>query len=209
VITLVLDASTYRGTVAVFRGAELITRGEAAMRSPQSEDLLPAVVDALSRARLEIGDLDRVVCGEGPGSFTSLRIAGSIAKGIAMGRGIPLFAVSSLALAAVAMNEVGRFIVTIDAMRDEWYVAAFERPTPQTLVQHSPTTLVPRAELETFPSSGLPVILAVPDAASCAALFDEIERRGAVELERWEPSYGRLAEAQVKWEAAHGRPLKA
>ena len=29
----------------------------------------------------------------------------------------------------------------------------------------------------------------------------------AVDLDAWEPSYGRLAEAQVKWEAAHGRPL--
>jgi tRNA threonylcarbamoyladenosine biosynthesis protein TsaB len=40
-------------------------------------------------------------------------------------------------------------------------------------------------------------------------LFDQIEQQGPVDLERWEPSYGRLAEAQVKWEAAHGRPLKA
>ena len=31
----------------------------------------------------------------------------------------------------------------------------------------------------------------------------------AVSLEAWEPDYGRLAEAQVKWEAAHGRPLAA
>ena len=30
-----------------------------------------------------------------------------------------------------------------------------------------------------------------------------------VDLDRWEPDYGRLAEAQVKWEAAHGRPLPA
>ena len=30
---------------------------------------------------------------------------------------------------------------------------------------------------------------------------------GPVALDGWEPSYGRLAEAQVKWEAAHGRPL--
>ena len=30
---------------------------------------------------------------------------------------------------------------------------------------------------------------------------------GAVPLDRWEPEYGRLAEAQVKWEASHGAPL--
>jgi tRNA threonylcarbamoyladenosine biosynthesis protein TsaB len=209
VITLVLDASAYRGTVAVFRDRKLLASGEAVMRGSDTESLLPAVVDALSRAGLALDDVDRVVCGEGPGSFTSLRIAGSIAKGIALGRGIPLYAVSSLALAAAASGEPGRFVVTIDALRDEWYVAVFERQAPQTIVQQSPTTLVPRVELETFPATVGPVILGVPDAASCAMFFEEIERRGPVDLDTWEPSYGRLAEAQVKWEAAHGRPLRA
>jgi tRNA threonylcarbamoyladenosine biosynthesis protein TsaB len=209
VITLVLDASAYRGTVAVFRDREILASGEAVMRGADTEALLPAVVDALSRAGLALSDVNRVVCGEGPGSFTSLRIAGSIAKGICLGRGIPLYAVSSLALAAAASGEPGRFVVTIDALRDEWYVAVFERQATQTLVQKSPTTLVPRVELETFPATVGPVILGVPDAAFCATFFEEIERRGPVDLDTWEPSYGRLAEAQVKWEAAQGRPLRA
>jgi hypothetical protein len=34
-----------------------------------------------------------------------------------------------------------------------------------------------------------------------------VERGGVADLASWEPSYGRLAEAQVKWEAEHGRPL--
>lgn len=207
--SLVIDASTYHGTVAVFRDRELVSSGNAMMRGADREDLMPAVADALAKAGVGISDLSRVVCGEGPGSFTSLRIAASIAKGISFGRGIPLFAVSSLALAAAASSELGKFVVTIDALRDEWYVAAFERATPQSVVQLSPTTLVPRARLETFPALHGPVILASPHAASCATLFEEIERRGPVDLDRWEPSYGRLAEAQVKWEAAHGRPLRA
>ena len=35
-----------------------------------------------------------------------------------------------------------------------------------------------------------------------------IEGIPPVDLASWEPAYGRLAEAQVKWEAAHGRPLQ-
>ena len=42
-------------------------------------------------------------------------------------------------------------------------------------------------------------------AARVAALLDGDARRPI--WRRWEPAYGRLAEAQVKWEAAHGRPL--
>jgi tRNA threonylcarbamoyladenosine biosynthesis protein TsaB len=34
-----------------------------------------------------------------------------------------------------------------------------------------------------------------------------LDRDGPVDLASWEPDYGRLAEAQVRWERAHGRPL--
>ena len=40
-----------------------------------------------------------------------------------------------------------------------------------------------------------------------AVLLDDILTHGRVSLDTWEPDYGRLAEAQVKWEAAHGRRL--
>lgn len=209
-ITLVIDASTYRGTVAVFRDHTLAASGQAAMKGAHAEALMPAVAEALSKAGVSVEQLDRVVCGEGPGSFTSLRIAGAIAKGICFGRGIPLFAVSSLGLAAAAVTGSGTYVVTIDALRDEWYAAVFERDGGGNLAERSPVSLVPKSEMDAFAAGiGKTILSAEPDATACAALFDEIERRGPVDLDRWEPSYGRLAEAQVKWEAAHGRPLKA
>lgn len=208
-ITLVIDASTYRGTAAVFRDITLMASTQATMRGAHSEALMPAVADALSMAKASVGDLGRVICGEGPGSFTSLRIAASIAKGLCLGRGIPLYAVSSLGLAAASAKETGTFVVTIDALRDEWYAAAFERAAGH-VTQKSAVSVVPKSELAAFAAGIGPVVSGVePSAASCAALFAEIEASGAVDLERWEPTYGRLAEAQVKWEAAHGRPLKA
>jgi tRNA threonylcarbamoyladenosine biosynthesis protein TsaB len=209
-MTLVIDASTYRGTVAVFRNRTLASSAQATMRGAHSEALMPAVADALEKAGVSVGVLSRVVCGEGPGSFTSLRIAGSIAKGICLGRGIPLFAVSSLGLAAAAVSSAGTFVVTIDAMRDEWYAAVFERTVDGILSQRAQMTIVPKSEIGAFAAGVGRVIANVePDASACAALFSEIEQRGPVDLDRWEPSYGRLAEAQVKWEAAHGRALKA
>jgi tRNA threonylcarbamoyladenosine biosynthesis protein TsaB len=46
-----------------------------------------------------------------------------------------------------------------------------------------------------------------PHARGVAALLRSIIAAGPVDLASWEPDYGRLAEAQVRWEAAHGRPL--
>jgi tRNA threonylcarbamoyladenosine biosynthesis protein TsaB len=209
VITLVIDASTYQGTVALFRDRTLLASAEAVMRGAQSEALMPAVAEVLTRGRVDVTELSRVVCGEGPGSFTSLRIAASIAKGLCLGRNIPLYAVSSLGLAAASTSEAGSFVVTIDALRDEWYAAVFDRGE-RGLMQRSPFSIVAKSDIEAFAAGIGPLVMnAQPQARACGALFDEIEARGPVDLDGWEPAYGRLAEAQVKWEAAHGRPLKA
>lgn len=215
-ITLAIDASTYRGTVAVFRDRLVAASMEATMRGASAEALMPAVAETMARAGIGISDLDRVVCGEGPGSFTSLRIAASISKGISLGAAIPLFAVSSLGLVvATAADGPGRWIATIDALRDEWYAAVFERDAAGQVASRSPVALVAKGDIDAYSASMQGVVAGAargrvePSASACAALFPEIEARGPVDLERWEPSYGRLAEAQVKWEAAHGRPLSA
>jgi tRNA threonylcarbamoyladenosine biosynthesis protein TsaB len=213
-ISLVIDASTYRGTLAVLDDRKVIATAESAMRGAHAEALMPAVDDVLRDARVESGGVERVICGEGPGSFTSLRIAGALAKGICFGRGLPLYAVSSLGL-AIAVSETGPgiFAVTQDALRDEWYVALFTRDESGGVSQRSPVTLVAKDNIESFArAAGARVIGAAtgdaaPHASGAASLIDEIERQGPVDLDSWEPAYGRLAEAQVKWEAAHGRAL--
>jgi hypothetical protein len=48
-----------------------------------------------------------------------------------------------------------------------------------------------------------------PHARGVAPLLAAIIEAGPVDLASWEPDYGRLAEAHVRWEAAHGRPLRA
>ena len=78
------------------------------MRSGAEEHLLPAIGDALREAGATVRDLGRVVCGAGPGSFTSLRVSASLAKGLAFAQQIPLLAVPSLALIAADAVTHGR-----------------------------------------------------------------------------------------------------
>ena len=81
-LILALDASTYTASVALVEDATVIRERTVAMRDPRHERLMPAVADILGDGGM--GDIDRIVCGAGPGSFTSLRIAASIAKGLAV-----------------------------------------------------------------------------------------------------------------------------
>jgi tRNA threonylcarbamoyladenosine biosynthesis protein TsaB len=219
-ITLALDASTYTGSVAVIIDGRVASEQSTAMKGAHEERLMPAVAHALTMAGVAARDVDRIVCGAGPGSFTSLRIAGAIAKGIATGIHKPLFAVPSMALVLGGAHvSRGRYIVAIDALRGELYVGLYEIDGEQIVSEIEPARLIaavelPRLALEydariVSPSSIDGGVLAMPRAAAVTRLEHLIAAAGPVDVDRWEPAYGRLAEAQVKWESAHGRPLPA
>jgi tRNA threonylcarbamoyladenosine biosynthesis protein TsaB len=213
---LALDASTYTGTVAVLRDRVVVASRETAMRGAKVERLMPAVSEALDAAGVVPEAIDLVVCGAGPGSFTSLRIAASIAKGIAFGRSVPLHTVSSLVLMVAGLDPLpcaGRYLAVMDALRDEAYTQLVEvGESPAAVAPAGEPTLVANGDIAAAASAAGAVtvgrggaIAAMPHARGVANL---VAARGeAVDLATWEPGYGRLAEAQVRWEAAHGRPL--
>ncbi|HRN53345.1 MAG TPA: tRNA (adenosine(37)-N6)-threonylcarbamoyltransferase complex dimerization subunit type 1 TsaB [Gemmatimonadaceae bacterium] len=220
-VTLVMDAAAGNGTIAVLRDGVLVVEADVVMRSAAEERFFPAVQDTLARAGATLADLRQLVVGAGPGSFTALRVVGAIAKGIAQARDIPMYAVPSLALTAGG----ARTVVTLDALRGERYAALVERDADGRVQRVEQLGLWPAAEVDaraaalqatplaadaTVPSQAAPLAgdvataLHARNAVACAALAIAA---GPVDLARWEPMYGRLAEAQVKWEAAHGRPL--
>jgi tRNA threonylcarbamoyladenosine biosynthesis protein TsaB len=217
-ITLVIDASTYDGDVAVVDGTRVLAERRTVMRDALHERLMPAVAEALDAAGADITRLDRLVCGAGPGSFTSLRIAASIAKGIAMATDTPLYAISSLALLVGGADlKPGRYLAALDALRGEFYVALYEVDDSRAIVTLEAARRIAADQLEPLaisvggaivtPSDVPGALRASPRARAATRLVDAIEQGGCVDVSAWEPAYGRLAEAQVKWEAAHGVPL--
>jgi len=204
-ITLALDASTYAGTVAVARDGRCVSERSVAMRGKDEERLMPAVAAALVDAVAMPADVRRIVCGGGPGSFTSLRIAASIAKGMATGLDVPLLSVSSLALAAVEAG-TGRWIVTIDALRGDAFAAGFSWDGVRLEVLREPALVSAPVVAEIAAALGALHVHGSPHARAAVALLAS-EAVEVVDRALWEPAYGRLAEAQVRWEAAQGRPL--
>lgn len=209
--TLALEASTYRGTVALLRGADVVAASEVEMRGREEERLMPAVADCLATLPGGVNDIDRVVCGAGPGSFTSLRISASIAKGICHARGVPLYAVSSLMLivaASARRGTAGRYMTSLEAMRGEAFAAVFDVASDATVSAAGPVRILSRSSLaDEARGAGASVLDGEPHASGVALLLQGLLDAGPVDLAAWEPDYGRAAEAQVKWEAAHGRRL--
>jgi tRNA threonylcarbamoyladenosine biosynthesis protein TsaB len=216
-LTLALEAATYAGSVAVLRDDIVLTERTTAMRGAHEERLMPAVAAALEEAGVPPAALDRIVCGSGPGSFTSLRIAASIAKGIASGIERPLFAVSSLVLiVASAAQPAGRFLAVLEALRGEVFAQEVEVSDDGRVSRAGAVHLLPAAALVATAADADARLIgpgqrleAAPHARGVARIADStgLGLDAPVELVTWEPRYGRAAEAQVRWEAAHGRPL--
>lgn len=218
-LTLALEGSTYAGSVALIRGSELVadvTLEDVAGSVPaagRGERMLPAVAECMKRSRVEGRDVARIVCGAGPGRFTSLRVAGAVAKGLATGYNIDLYAVSSLLLIAAAADPPlgpGEYLPVLDAMRGDSFGARVMVAPDGVISQQGPAVIFSSRDIEELCAAepGLRVVGAgqritgAPHARGVSRLLPQIIAAGPVDLASWEPDYGRLPEAQVKRDAA-------
>lgn len=223
--TLALEGATYEGSVALLRESEVVSeRTLTADNGPPQgrggERLMPAVAECILEAGVGRGEIARIVCGSGPGSFTSLRVAGSVAKGLAAGYGVELYAVSSLLLTVMGAQPplpIGEYLSVLDAMRGEFFAtrivlrpgSAASQPDSPVLLSAQQLADLAEGERALRIIGPRQQIDAHPHARGVAPLLAAIIEAGPADLASWEPEYGRLAEAQVRWEAAHGRPLRA
>jgi tRNA threonylcarbamoyladenosine biosynthesis protein TsaB len=125
---LALDSATELCSAALVLDDRELTREEMVGRG-HAERLLPMVDELLAEAGIALGSLDGLAVGRGPGAFTGVRIAISIAQGLAQGAGIPIVPVSNLAaIAARADSEGARGVPVlslIDARMGQLYWAVY------------------------------------------------------------------------------------
>lgn len=125
-VLLAFDTSIAVGSVAVGRGSKLLASATLDDRREHASRLVPAIDKALERAGMRVADVDGIVVGEGPGSFTGVRVAAATAKGLAHALELPVWAFSSLAAAALAEDTGPTRYVLFDARHDRVYGACYE-----------------------------------------------------------------------------------
>jgi tRNA threonylcarbamoyladenosine biosynthesis protein TsaB len=91
-----------------------------------SEQLIPAIRRLLEQHAWKLSDLAAIAVVHGPGSFTGVRVGVSAAKGLSEAGGVPLIAVSRLALLAASVDgEGGSVHAVLDAGRGEFYYGEY------------------------------------------------------------------------------------
>jgi tRNA threonylcarbamoyladenosine biosynthesis protein TsaB len=125
---LALDTSTEACSVALLLDEVLRLRFELTERS-HADLVLPMVDELLAEAGVGLADLDGLAFGRGPGAFTGLRIATGVVQGLALGAGLPVVAISSLAAVAEQVPAAAgqTILVCNDARMGEVYWGVFQR----------------------------------------------------------------------------------
>ncbi len=133
---LAIDTSTEQATVAIAMDNQIHSEEQSGMRQ-HAQLLLPMVERLLANTELSFSQLDAIVFGRGPGSFTGLRIACSVAKGLAFAHDLPLYPVSSLAAIAFDVNQASNLpiLAMIDARMHQVYWGYFTHGSYSVLEQ--------------------------------------------------------------------------
>jgi tRNA threonylcarbamoyladenosine biosynthesis protein TsaB len=194
--------------------------------------VFPLIDQVLADVGLSLDQVEALVLADGPGSFTGLRVGAAAAK--ALVRTCPrltLWAASTLMVRAAGpmVPRGARVLVVTSALRGELYAASYRldlpntvetvmapvlttpdallRETPDLLVADAPDPLVSRLA----DRLAVPLVRGAPARPSALALATLVGVPGGAQrvddVDGWEPTYGRPAEAQARWETAHGRAL--
>src|SRR5215469_4188984 len=101
---LAIETSTEACSVALVHGENVVARTELAPRR-HAERVLPMADELLAESGISKHALDAIAVGRGPGAFTGVRLAVSLAQGMAVALGLPVVTVSSLAALALEAPE--------------------------------------------------------------------------------------------------------
>lgn len=125
---LAIETSSRTGSVAIASGAQLIRQIDLPPKMRHAVELMPAIRDLLAEAKWTPRDLNQIYVSTGPGSFTGLRIAITIARSLAQAVGAQTVAVPTLdAIALNAPADVQNLAVILDAKRGQVFAARYAR----------------------------------------------------------------------------------
>ena len=175
-----IDTATDICSIAVSQAGKMLSLVEEANNNHASR-ITSMIEEALAIAKINIKDLAAVAMSNGPGSYTSLRVGTSTAKGICYALDIPLIAVDTLtSLAYAAFREWDEadvlYCPMIDARRMEVYMTLFAKNTEGVLKVIEPlnNVIIDENTFQNYFEEGKKIVLTGNGAAKCMAVINSV-----------------------------------
>ena len=174
-IILHIEASTEVCSVALSQDGHVFFERENREERSHAKVLAPFVEEALKVADEQGAKINAVALSSGPGSYTSLRIASSTAKGVCYGRNIPLIAIPTTAIMCVPvlfredLPEDALLCPMIDARRNEVYATVYDRAL--SAIKETHAEVVTAESFKEFLDRG-PVFFFGNGAAKCREIIN-------------------------------------
>lgn len=177
---LALDTSTENCSLALWLDGQVLSRQMLAGQR-HSELILPMLDELLAESDVSLRHLDGIAFGEGPGSFTGLRIGCGVAQGLALGADLPVAGISTLMALAEASGEE-RVLACLDARIGEIYIAAYERENENWTTRFDPALCLAKDAPE-LPGAGW-----IGLGSGFSAYPEALQARYAVQVQRTDGS---------------------
>ena len=231
-----IETATSRGAVAVAHDDVILAIEEWENRRSHSEYITAAIQKCLKTSNLSFEDLDRIVVDSGPGSFTGVRIAASVAKTISYATGVGIYPVNSLRVLAASVPKIkdsAPIVSVINAFKNMLYVGTFrqtdsglltiEKPCAKTVkdfeaIINEPHICVGEGFLdyETYFSPLVKSRLIRNEEVSdfplvqslCQIAIEAPRENSTFDWNSYEPLYIRASEAEEKMRAGILKPVK-
>lgn len=217
---LAIDTTNDALAVALYREGLVIESYVSVNKNKHSTRLMPAIDYIMHDADIKPADLTKIVVAKGPGSYTGVRIALSVAKTMAWTLNIPLAAVSSLKALALNASDHTYVCPFFDARRGLVFTGLYDQAG--NLVKEEVNILF-EDWLQSLKTFKAPITFVSPDIEHYRGLIEETlgqaaqflpkghhvinpgllatigEKEEAVDPHQLVPNYLRLVEAEVKW----------
>lgn len=154
-LTLGVDTSTERRSVALVRGGLVLAESSSGLREGGSANLLADIDRVLSSAGVKLKEVGLYAAAVGPGSFTGLRSGLATVKGLALTTGRPAVGVQTLHALAYCVRPAARVVSLIPAGRGEVFAQLLSVSAEGLVTElESPTHLPPARLLERMAGLG-------------------------------------------------------
>jgi len=187
---LYIDTSTDVMYIVLADKNEIIDTDKYLGKRDHATFLVDRIDQMLSKHHLKLDDLSEIIVGEGPGSYTGIRVAATVSKTLCYAKNIPLFAVSSLIF--LTSGYKGKISAFHDARRGYVFACIYEG---NQVYMKSQYILLENVIKHTLYKDTMPVYIHEDQGKIDIEIIDQ-HKYDIKDVHMFEPNYARITEAE-------------